>query len=166
MKEGSTMPERCDVCHQFKKAGVEHVCRKPGPRPSGNAKWRTDSPEAKAYRAEYARRYRSGHEETVDAGSARRRARRDERLRLRAAVLIAYSGEPPTCACCGERQIEFLVLDHVNGGGNQLRKAEGHKGGTQQYRRLRSEGWPAGYRVLCWNCNAACGLYGYCPHQE
>jgi hypothetical protein len=22
-----------------------------------------------------------------------------------------------------------------------------------------------GYRVLCQNCNAARGLYGYCPHQ-
>jgi hypothetical protein len=36
----------------------------------------------------------------------------------------------------------------------------------EYYRRLLEAPDPLpGYRVLCQNCNAALGLYGYCPHS-
>src|SRR5438105_3181354 len=41
---------------------------------------------------------------------------------LRVTVLQHYGGTPPTCACCKEARLEFLVLDHINGGGRQHRK--------------------------------------------
>ena len=83
--------------------------------------------------------------------------------KLRRDVLTGYS---PTgkicCACCGESYLEFLVLDHIHGGGCKERRKYA-RGGL--WRKLRKEGYPPGYRVLCQNCNASLGLYGYCPHK-
>jgi len=85
--------------------------------------------------------------------------------KLRLECLIAYGGNPPQCACCGERYIEFLTIDHIIGGGHQHRlKLKG--GGQEIYRYLRKANFPLGYRVLCWNCNVAIGFYGICPHQR
>jgi len=87
-----------------------------------------------------------------------------ELRRLRMDVLVAYSGDPPRCACCGETTYEFLTLDHINGGGDKHRKRVG--GSTNVYRELRKQGYPEGYRILCMNCNHAHGHYGFCPHQR
>src|SRR5689334_10935811 len=35
---------------------------------------------------------------------------------MRAETLLAYGGEAPCCACCGEERRAFLTLDHVNNG--------------------------------------------------
>lgn len=83
---------------------------------------------------------------------------------VRYRCLAAYSNGLPSCACCEEETFEFLTLDHIDGGGNEARRREGHRGGTAQYSRLSRQGFPPGYQVLCWNCNAAKGLYGECPH--
>lgn len=109
-------------------------------------------------RKEVAARWRSEHPSKVSGyGKALR-----ERQRL--AALRHYGGDPPTCECCGEKELKFLTLDHINGGGNKARAEEKHKGGTRQYSLLAKAGFPPGYQVLCWNCNAATGLYGACPH--
>lgn len=78
---------------------------------------------------------------------------------LRAEVLAAYGG---ACACCGERTPDFLTLDHINGGGTAHRKATWGK----VYQQVKREGFPPGYRVLCWNCNWAYRLMGDCPHRQ
>ncbi len=78
-------------------------------------------------------------------------------------MLVHYGGNPPTCKCCGESQIEFLSIDHVNGGGNQHRKELGH--GVHFDKWLIDNGYPEGFQVLCHNCNLAKGYYGYCPHS-
>ncbi|PWT91999.1 MAG: hypothetical protein C5B54_04275 [Acidobacteria bacterium] len=106
------------------------------------------------------RRYRQRHKED------RARWGIQERLKLKIECLNAYSNGDPRCACCGEAEIIFLTVDHLNGGGNKQRKLEGHRGGTAQYRKLRQANYPAGYQVLCWNCNWAFGKYGCCPHQK
>lgn len=82
------------------------------------------------------------------------------RVRLRLEVLTAYGG---FCACCGEAEYEFLVIDHVHGGGNAHRKAIGKQ---MIYRWLRQNNYPEGFRVLCHNCNMARGFYGECPHSR
>lgn len=84
------------------------------------------------------------------------------RQRMRAAVFSAYGGAK--CACCGETNIEFLTLDHINGGGTAHRKEVG--AGDKMYRWLRDKGYPPGYRVLCFNCNYAIFRYKICPHQR
>jgi hypothetical protein len=86
--------------------------------------------------------------------------------------MIAYSGDPPKCECCGESHIEFLTIDHINGDGAKERremKAAGlnaAKGGHEFYCLLEKRGFPAGYRVLCFNCNCARGFFGECPHER
>jgi hypothetical protein len=88
--------------------------------------------------------------------------REKERRHLqRVAVLSHYSGGEIKCACCGETNLEFLTIDHINGGGSKFRKS---KPGTSIYYWLKKSGFPEGHRVLCQNCNAALGHYGYCPH--
>lgn len=77
-------------------------------------------------------------------------------------ALVHYSGDPPSCACCGETLLEFLAIDHIAGGGRQHMKKIGHR----LVRWLRREGYPEGFRVLCHNCNFAIGHYGYCPHHS
>jgi len=79
--------------------------------------------------------------------------------KLRMEVLIHYSGSPPKCACCAETTLEFLTIDHIDGGGHCHRQFK-----RNLYRWLKKHNFPEGFRVLCWNCNGSLGMYGYCPH--
>ncbi len=88
------------------------------------------------------------------------------RWRRKREVINHYGG---VCACCGETDLEFLTIDHPNGDGAAERRAAfGERGGAgyKQYCRLKRQGFPPGYRVLCQNCNTAIGYFGYCPHHE
>lgn len=75
----------------------------------------------------------------------------------RVAVLNHYGGK---CACCGETRLEFLALDHINGGGRQHRRTVK----IRWWEWVRRQGFPKEFRVLCHNCNQSIGIYGYCPH--
>lgn len=85
---------------------------------------------------------------------------------LRAKVLEAYGG--PVCACCGETEVMFLTIDHINNDGNIERKSGLYAGsGYGFYQWLRKNNYPKGYQVLCMNCNV--GKHkngGVCPHQR
>jgi hypothetical protein len=70
------------------------------------------------------------------------------------------------CACCGITDEAFLTLDHLNGGGRKHRQELRQGGEGNLYRWLQKQGYPAGYRVLCMNCNFALGQYGACPHTR
>lgn len=80
----------------------------------------------------------------------------EHRIRLRKEVLSRYGN---MCACCGEKESRFLCIDHVFGGGNLDRKS--FKGPL--YYRIKREGFPKEYQVLCHNCNWA-KSHGGCPH--
>lgn len=75
----------------------------------------------------------------------------------------------PNCECCGESNLIFLNIDHIDGNGNNHRRevfGVQSGGGTRFYRWLKRQDFPDGYRVLCFNCNfgaARCG--GTCPHK-
>ncbi len=79
----------------------------------------------------------------------------------RALVITHYGGK---CACCGEARMEFLCIDHINGGGLAHRRVAGM--GTHMYKWIIKNGFPDDLRVLCHNCNMSYGFYGYCPHQQ
>ena len=130
------------------------VCRNCGPQP-GSA-WRrvrkknaSDRAWKKAH-ADYRREYTRNHIRAI-----------------REQVLYHYGGPNPSCACpsgaCGETTVQFLCLDHIDGGGNHHRAQVG--GGSQFYAWIVKNNFPSGFRILCHNCNFALGAYGVCPHS-
>lgn len=84
--------------------------------------------------------------------------------KLKHEVFDAYGGK---CVCCGETDLHFLTLDHVDGVvPERHRQADGRRlSGTAFLYRIRNEGYPGDVRILCWNCNCSYGYYGFCPHQ-
>lgn len=83
--------------------------------------------------------------------------------RDRWAALVHYSGPTPYCACCGEEELAFLALDHIDGGGAQQRKKFG---GGGFYAWLKRTGFQENLRVLCHNCNQGRRITGdKCPHE-
>jgi len=86
------------------------------------------------------------------------------RVNLRLEVLNHYSNNNPKCTCCGEKELKFLSLDHIKGGGDEDRKKRGW--GNAFYNSIKKSGYPEGLQVLCHNCNLAKEFYGSCPHQD
>lgn len=80
-------------------------------------------------------------------------------LKLRQEVINHYGGK---CACCGETHIEFLEIDHIDGGGKQHReKLNFHNLAFW----LKANKYPKGFQILCANCHKAKSWNRVCPHQ-
>lgn len=80
---------------------------------------------------------------------------------IRARVILKYGGK---CACCGEKRREFLTIDHIGNTGASHRKEFGTNRQLYRWYDLQPVDLTR-FRVLCMNCNAAHGWYGYCPHE-
>lgn len=79
-------------------------------------------------------------------------------------VFAAYGG---ICKCCGEDELVFLALDHVNNNGAaERRDKKGRNSGRALYLRLKKEGYPKTFQILCANCNWAKYVLGRCPHER
>ena len=79
--------------------------------------------------------------------------------------MFTYEAYGSRCVCCGEDNLGFLSIDHINGGGRAHRKEVG--GGVQLWRLIIKAGFPVDYQLLCYNCNL--GRYhngGICPHKS
>lgn len=80
-------------------------------------------------------------------------------------VIKHYGGK---CACCGEKELLFLTLDHIDGQGAKHRKQFGGRyGGRKVYQWIIAQKYPKGFQVLCFNCN--CGKArnnNVCPHKS
>ena len=88
-------------------------------------------------------------------------------IRNKKLVFTHYSNGSIKCACCGEPNISFLSIDHVNNDGNKHRRAvSAGLGGTRFYYWLIKNDYPDEYQVLCMNCNWGKRLDGICPHQK
>jgi len=116
----------------------------------------------KAHRAEKAITSREWYRNNIEKGRA---TNLKSRRKIRKTVLEHYGGAPPSCACCGESETNFLAMDHMNGGGKQHLKEIGG-GGANFYFWLKKNGYPKEFQVLCHNCNFAKGHYGNCPHED
>jgi hypothetical protein len=135
---------------------------------------------------EYNKNYNISHREDIKANKMEYRSKNIESIKVskhlhysknvkeisekrklcrRQAKMDCLSHYGKVCACCGESRPEFLVIDHINGGGNQHRKENGISG-SSMYFWLRKRNFPIGFRVLCDNCNMSLGMYGYCPHDK
>lgn len=91
------------------------------------------------------------------------------RTELRRRVLEHYSFGQVQCACCTERTMDFLTIDHINGGGNAHRKSlfgGREQAGPNFYAWLIKNAFPEGYQVLCMNCNFSKGKWGMCVHKK
>ncbi len=87
------------------------------------------------------------------------------RSKVRMEVLTYYSKGKPNCACCGIKHVEFLTIDHKDGGGSQHRKQIGNSS-FKFYLWLRKNKYPKNFQVLCHNCNFAKHVYKVCPHNH
>lgn len=75
-----------------------------------------------------------------------------------------------SCACCGEDNLEFLTIDHINGNGNIHRKKIKSEKMSNIYVWLKRHKYPEGFQILCMNCNFVKGNnpINFCPvhHPE
>lgn len=88
------------------------------------------------------------------------------KAKLRQEVIAHYGGK---CACCGENNIAFLTIHHIDGAGNAVRRSlfgGFNSAGIRSYKWIRRTGYPDRLGVLCWNCHMAITLYHFCPHQH
>ena len=93
----------------------------------------------------YHKAYYSRHK--LKWGNKIREWRRNRKL----TVLSHYSSSPPECACCGETEIDFLSLDHINNDGSKHRRETGTRGGIYSW--VIKNNFPPLFQVLCMNCN-------------
>jgi len=122
-----------------------------------------ENPEefVKKQRESYRKNYQRNGESMRESSKLAARKRRE-------IVLFFYGGNPPKCACCGEMEIKFLTLDHINNDGAKHRRElwKNNKKGGNLCQWLITNNFPKGFQILCYNCNCAKGFYGKCPHQD
>ncbi len=144
------------------------------PRPACIACWKIRCSDEykrnKAHRIKRAiERKRENPERTSEHGRTRR-------MKLKMAAFVAYSiNGIPECACCKNKILIHLTIDHINENGaehrreiNKGRKSSNHgySGGCRTYIWLKQNGYPSGFQVLCFNCNFAKHNLGSCPCQN
>lgn len=135
----------------------------------GTRRRRLKNPDA--FRSQYHERKRAGL--CVDCGIRKAVGKiycpqcslteRQRAVRLKQEVMDKYGG---ACACCGEKRIAFLTIDHIQGGGTELRRLKVHAGGGRIYSQLRNRPIDTRLQVLCWNCNLGKRATGVCPHVD
>lgn len=90
---------------------------------------------------------------------------RDQRDKRKLKIFEAYGGA--ACACCGESEIAFLSMDHVDNNGCAVRRSGLYVSGSPFYQWLIKNHFPPGFQVLCMNCQFGkkCNK-GICPHKS
>lgn len=100
------------------------------------------------------------NKEYVEKNRALVRQRANERYRRIKDDCLSHYGR--VCACCGDPNLEFLQIDHVDGGGREHRAS----GVTSIFYWLRSHKYPPGFQTLCSNCNWAKRQNPHCPLRD
>jgi hypothetical protein len=147
------------------------------------AEWASKNPEKKRARG---RRYYNAHKEEAreyrvkfrdrrkeylknyvrsEEGKAKDRAKaRELTQKFKKTVIEHYGGK---CACCGEPELAFMSIDHIDNNGSEMRRKKVHPpSGQNFYIWLIKNNFPSGFQVLCHNCNQAKSILGYCPHSK
>ena len=85
----------------------------------------------------------------------RNKLNRERKQQLKYEVFMHYSGIQPKCACCGFADMRALCLDHINENGvaHRLSISKGKSKSRCVYSDVKQKGFPAGFQVLCFNCN-------------
>lgn len=126
-------------------------------------------PEYKQKKKEYAIKHKERLKKYRDKYFNKNRekinlTRKENHKKLKIEILNHYGGE---CSCCGEKETDFLSIDHIQGKGNSHRNSLGAKAyGCGMYKWLKDNNFPKGFQVLCWNCNWSKFLHkGICIHK-
>jgi len=86
------------------------------------------------------------------------------RIKQRLQIINHYSKGTMKCACCGENNINFLTIDHINNDGNIQRKSLKTPELTHW---IIKNNFPEGFQILCYNCNLGKAHHGgICPHKK
>lgn len=108
------------------------------------------------HRKKYHYDWRRGNKDSVLT------AQRKYHQKVKNEVLGHYSNGIPKCDCCGETNVVFLTIDHIDGGGKEHNRYI--RGRLAAW--LRRTGYPNGFQVLCFNCNCGRSINkGICPHE-
>lgn len=132
--------------------------------------------KTKEYKSKWQRNYRKLHPEKNKLMCENYRKKYPEKIKhqgktyretLKLDVFNHYkSRNYISCACCDEDHLEFLTIDHINGGGRKHRKQISKDlSGWQFYLWLKRNNYPSGFQILCMNCNFA-KSHGGCPHEN
>jgi len=79
------------------------------------------------------------------------------------------------CRKCGvykpfTSELEFLCIDHIDGGGRQHRKEMGRGkyqiSSVNGFLKMMKDPDKSKYQVLCWNCNFSKHKNGECSHKQ
>jgi hypothetical protein len=93
----------------------------------------------------------------------------DHKRKMKLAVKMYLGGR---CRCCGEREPEFLTIDHVRGGGFKVKNKHGFRRNEvyywEIYRAMRAgRSVSKKYQLLCSNCNLSKHFGGgVCAHKR
>jgi hypothetical protein len=69
------------------------------------------------------------------------------------------------CGCCGEKNIKFLTIDHINNDGGLERKSLKNSY-FKFFNEIIKNKFPTTIQISCYNCNCARAKYnGICPHK-
>ena len=88
-------------------------------------------------------------------------------LKLKFEVLSVYSkrhsnNDIPICRCCGNKNFQWLQVDHITAK-KHLSEKEKLLGGRDMWTRLKKDGYPSNFQILCANCNFAKSDLKECP---
>lgn len=92
---------------------------------------------------------------------------RTKKSLMQAYLKMVYAHYGRKCAYCGEVEVKFLTLDHVNNDGNiSRRRGSNHRRNSNHtYMAIVRDNFPDTYRILCYNCNSGRERNGgICPH--
>jgi hypothetical protein len=92
--------------------------------------------------------------------------RKNYKRKVKLQILEHYGSK---CNCCGEININFLTIHHINGRHDKTKKEDKHSGFVL-WNWLRLNNYPKGFQLLCYNCNCSMKhhMKQYCPvhHPE
>lgn len=115
--------------------------------------------ENKESRKRYSNNYRQENKEKIKEQSKKYQQKNKE------IVYNHYSHGVIQCACCGEKEIDFLSLDHIYNNGAEHRKKS--RTTTLVCWAIKNN-FPPIFQLLCMNCNFSKGKKGNnckCIHQ-
>lgn len=88
------------------------------------------------------------------------------RMELKLEALRSYSkNRIIKCVCCGEKEIDFLCLDHINNDGFKERKNRSIGASFSKWLKVKNYPKNLNLQVLCFNCNFSKRIHGVCIHK-